>query len=74
MDYEIPFWKEWLESDCLKRQRMVEKLPVLSEFIDICKEKKVSNKHKKHIIGMLINGFFEDLESAIYTKNEKENT
>jgi hypothetical protein len=26
--YEIKFWKEWLNADCLKRINMVEKLPM----------------------------------------------
>jgi ADP-heptose:LPS heptosyltransferase len=68
-DYEIPFWGEWLEADCLKRSDMVEKLPIIKEISNIG---KLPEKIRKHSFVLMINSFFEDLESAIYTKIELE--
>lgn len=64
-DYEIPFWGEWLDSDCLERRRLVEKLPVLKELADIG---KLPEKTRIFTTAMLLNSFFEDLASAVYTK------
>ena len=62
-DYEIKFWKDWLEADLLKRLKLVENLPILNEILNL---KDISNK--KHIIASVINSLFEDLENAVYTK------
>ena len=34
-DYEITFWGEWLEANCLKRSEMVEKLAIIKEISNI---------------------------------------
>ena len=71
--YEIKFWKDWLEADTLKRFEMVEKMPAF----DMCKNlfemsKKMKGKKYdkmwRHSFATLLNGYFEDLESAVYTK------
>jgi len=62
-NYEILFWKEWLEADSLKRSDMVEKLSILDELLEM---KKLKNG--KHFLASTLNSFFDDLESAIYTK------
>ena len=63
--YEIKFWKDWLEADLLKRQDMVEKLPFVREVQNV---HKLPPKIRTHMITMMLNSFFEDLESAVYTK------
>ena len=62
-DYEIKFWKDWLEADILERQSLVKKLP----FFKMCLEMKDEKMWKESFTTML-NGYFEDLESAVYTK------
>lgn len=73
-DYEIKFWKDWLEADPIKRLKLVEKLPIMKEVFTF---DKISNKSREHTFAMLLNSFFEDLESAVYTKiridNKKKN-
>jgi len=64
-DYEIPFWGEWLDSDVLEKLRMIEKLPIIKEMVNI---NKLPKKFREHSLALLLNSFFEDLESAIYTK------
>ncbi|HLD41857.1 MAG TPA: hypothetical protein VJB06_02385 [archaeon] len=64
-DYEIKFWKDWLNADPLKRMGMVEKLPIINEILGMA---KLPSKYRKRAFAMLLNGFFEDLESAVYTK------
>jgi len=64
-DYEIKFWRDWLHADPLKRMEMVEKLPIISEIIGMV---KLPSKYRKRTFAMLLNSFFEDLESAVYTK------
>ena len=65
-DYEIKFWKDWLESDGLKRLKLVEKLPLLDKNL------KMKSKLVRHSFVGLLNSYFEDLESAIYIKMHKE--
>ena len=64
-NYEIKWWKDWIESDHIERLEMTKKLPILSELY---KFDKLEKDMQVHMQGMLLNGFFEDLESAIYTK------
>ena len=64
-DYEIKWWKDWLEADCIQRVEMVEKLPFVNEMLDI---DKLPKNMRKHSISLMLNSFFEDLESALYTK------
>jgi hypothetical protein len=71
-DYEIKFWKDWLEADLLKRQKMIEKLSILQDIEDI-KKIRMPSKTGKHMVALTLNSFFEDLESAIHTKIRLEN-
>ncbi|MEK6812315.1 MAG: hypothetical protein AABX76_02040 [Nanoarchaeota archaeon] len=64
-DYEIKFWKDWLESDGLKRADLVEKLPIVKEISYMGKFPK---KIRIHSFALVLNSLFEDLESAVYTK------
>ena len=64
-DYEIKFWKDWLEADGLKRMKLVEKLPITNE---VFKMDKMPPKMRHRIFASMLNSFFEDLESAVYTK------
>jgi len=64
-DFEIKFWKDWLYADFLERQKLVENLPIIKEIMN---PNKMPIKIRKHIFSTLLNGFFEDLESAVYTK------
>ena len=73
-EYEIKWWKDWLEADLLEKEKMVEKLPIVNEMCDFIHWKKIPNKIRIHLLVITLNGFFEDLESAMYTKmrNEKK--
>ena len=67
-EYEIKFWKDWIESDGLKRLELVNGLPLFN----MCLNMK-NNKFYRSTFSTLINGYFEDLESATYTKIILEN-
>ena len=67
-DYEIVFWKGWLEADLLHKQELVEKLPLFKMCL-----KLENTKMWRGAFATLINGYFEDLESAVYTKIMLEN-
>ncbi|PJC45454.1 hypothetical protein CO037_01420 [Candidatus Pacearchaeota archaeon CG_4_9_14_0_2_um_filter_30_8] len=54
-----------MEGYLLKRIELVETLPII-ERIHYLKE--ITATQGKSIIASLLNGFFEDLESAVYTK------
>jgi len=69
-EYEIPFWGEWLDADLIKREDMVENLPIIREILDV---NKLPKKIRKRSFTLILNSFFEDLESAIYTKIRLEN-
>ncbi len=64
-DFEIKFWKDWLYADTLKRTDLVEKLFIVR---DIQNFNKLPKKFRKHIFAQMLNSYFEDLESAVYTK------
>lgn len=68
-EFEIKFWKDWLYADMLKRLAMVEKLPIVR---DVKRFGKLPKKMRKHIFAQMLNGYFEDLESAVYTKTDIE--
>ena len=76
-DYEILFWKEWLEANTPKRRELVKNLSLLKEALEIT---KFPEEQRLEILASSLNGFFEDLESAIYTKirleqnNKKSNS
>ena len=61
-DYEIKFWEEWLNAD-FKRVDLVKKLPFFKMSLRI-----KDNKLFRHMFATMLNGYFEDLESAVYTK------
>ncbi len=64
-DYEIKFWKDWLNANSLKRSDLVRKLPIIKEIARI---DKLPRNYRERFLTTLLNGFFEDLESAVYTK------
>lgn len=66
-DYEIVFWKDWLDGDFLKRRELVENLPLFGMCLNLKK-----TKMWKDMFANLINGYFEDLEAAVYTKMRLE--
>ena len=66
-EYEIKFWKDWLEADTLKRAELVEKLP----FFKMSRRMK-NTKMNRHCFATLLNSYFEDLESAMYVKTRKK--
>ncbi|MFH1510080.1 MAG: hypothetical protein ABIF10_00185 [Candidatus Woesearchaeota archaeon] len=64
-DYEIKFWKDWLEAGPLEREKMVSKLPIIKSM---WKTGKIPARHREQMLTAMLNSFFEDLESAVYTK------
>ena len=66
-DYEIKFWKDWLYADPLKRRKLVSKLPLFDTTIKIKDE-----KFARDVFSSQLGSYFEDLESAIYTKTRLE--
>lgn len=65
-DYEIKFWKDWLEADNLKRLKLVENLPVVKKVFKV--NKVLPKKYRAEFFAQYLNSFFEDLESAVYIK------
>ena len=61
-EYEISFWEKWLDAG-LERDRLVEKLPFFKMSL-----KMKDNKFFRHAFATMLNGYFEDIESAVYTK------
>jgi hypothetical protein len=68
VDYDVKFWKDWLEADPMKKVKLVEKLR-LFKLVEEAKSSKIPG----HLFASIINGYFEDLESAVYTKIRIEN-
>ncbi len=60
--YEIKFWEKWLNAG-FRRDELVEKLPFFRMSL-----KMKDNKLFRHAFATMLNGYFEDLESSVYTK------
>jgi len=71
MEYEIIWWKDWLEADTLKRLDMVNKLNFTNRVMYIIKS-DMPEEMKLHSIATYLNGLFEDLENAVYVKSTNE--
>ena len=63
--YEIKFWKDWLEGDIEKRLKLVKNLSIIREIEKI---NKLPKDFREQMLVNSLNGFFEDLESAVHTK------
>jgi len=68
-EYEIKWWKEWLEADVLKKEELVNKLPIVRSIWDL---KDLPEDMRKRTFAQTLNGMFEDLENAVYTKVRNE--
>ncbi|MEK6948290.1 MAG: hypothetical protein AABX19_03530 [Nanoarchaeota archaeon] len=64
-DYEIKFWKDWLEGDHLKRLKLVKNLSIIREVKEL---NNIPGEYRERMLVTSLNGFFEDLEAAVYTK------
>jgi len=61
---EIKFWKNWLAADTIKRRELIEKLSFVRDLEHI---EKLPKKIRRQFFATLLNSYFEDLESTIYT-------
>lgn len=68
-DFEIGWWHDWFEADCIERREMVEKLPALRELMEIKEDVPLFLKRAYHT---LINGLFEDLVDYMYARERLE--
>lgn len=64
--YEIKFWEKWLNAG-FRRDELVEKLPFFRMSL-----RMKDNKLFRHAFATMLNGYFEDLESAVYIKISSE--
>ena len=69
-EYEIKFWKDWLNADCLERIKLVEKLPIVKE-LGKTRNLDLPKKQQEHFFALMLNSFFEDLESACFVRYSK---
>ena len=71
-EYEIKWWKEWLEADGLKKEELVAKLPIIKSIWNL---KNLPENTRKEIFAQTLNGMFQDLENAVNTqiRNEDKN-
>lgn len=67
-NFEIKFWKDWLNADPLKKLELVKGLPMFKMSL-----KMKNSKMWKNAFAMLLNSYFEDLESAICCDIELRN-
>ena len=68
-EYEIKWWKDWLEADMLKREELVAKLPIIKSIWDL---KELPKEMRESTFAQTLNGIFEDLENAVHTKVRNE--
>jgi len=74
-EYEIKFWEDYLNADCLKRLDLVKNLPLRKMLRDMesIDDKKITEEMKSQMIAQLLNGYFEDMIDAVHTKIDVEN-
>ena len=68
-EYEIKWWKKWLEADMLRKEELVKKLPIIQSVWGL---KDLPNGMRERTFAQTLNGMFEDLENAVYTKIHNE--
>ena len=68
-EYEIKWWKDWLEADILKKENMVGNLPIVKSVWDL---KDLPEDMRKRTFAQTPNGMFEDLENSVYRKVRNE--
>lgn len=68
-EYEIKWWKDWLEVDLLKREDMVARLPIVKSVWNL---KDLPKNIRERTLAQTLNGIFEDLQNAVYTKIRNE--
>ncbi|MEK6947976.1 MAG: hypothetical protein AABX19_01920 [Nanoarchaeota archaeon] len=69
-EYEIKFWKDWLKGDNSKRLKLVKNLSIIREVKEL---NNLPEEFRERMLVTSLNGFFEDLEAAVYTKIRLEN-
>lgn len=56
MDRSEKFWRKWIKSDSLEREKMIEKT-IISGILET---EKLPKKYKKHSLKTMINAYLED--------------
>ena len=67
--YEIKWWKDWLEADMIEKGEMVGKFPIGRDIDGL---NSLPEDMRKRLFAQTLNGMFEDLENAVYTKMRNE--
>ncbi|MBI4895915.1 MAG: hypothetical protein HY831_05475 [Candidatus Aenigmarchaeota archaeon] len=68
INHQIKFWKDWLKADKTKRLKLIKDLPITRIYL-----KKEPEELSEYTFVGLLNSYFEDLESQIYSKLAKKN-
>ena len=62
-DLSITFWKKWIDADSIEQTKMLEEV-VVDAIFEMANFKDYPDEKKKHLIAMMLNGYFEDLYFA----------
>lgn len=70
MEEDIPtsFWKEYINSDCLKREKLLNKT-MLKSIVKICRS-DIKEDLVQHMIITNLMGYFDDLINVMAVKHE----
>ena len=64
-EFEIEWWKNWINGDALQRQELVEELPIIEDLTTLILDEDLDSADKHMIISSLLNGYFEDLYNEV---------
>ena len=55
------FWTKYLNSDCLKREKLIEDTKCFEKTLRLLTAKKLAVKHKKLAFNQMMMSYFDDL-------------
>ena len=70
--FEIPWWDEWYNADCLKRLELVKKLLITRELAGVFVKMGIKKKYAETAAASNVNGYFEDFENYMAEKERLE--
>ncbi|MCX6815966.1 MAG: hypothetical protein NT120_03885 [Candidatus Aenigmarchaeota archaeon] len=74
MKQDIPtkFWRKWIKSDSLKREKMLKPMIELIEEHHSMPKTKKYEKIKKQVLATCLNSYFEDLYYTTISNKKKK--
>lgn len=70
--FEIPWWDDWYNADCIERIELVKKLLITKELTKTFVSLGIKKKYAETAAASNVNGYFEDFESYMAERERIE--